>query len=165
MGIGIPLPFDYRGHLDTHLRATFTLARPWILSGVTPSFEELSPERRDRYVHYADIYKKFIRPIFHTCKVYNHAPITAHGGVESSGWFAMEYGAQDRTKGWATFIRMGERFRYIRVQTQGLDRGKTYKVTFDNTGETAGRWRAPDAGGPADSPRTCLRNCCSEADN
>lgn len=138
IGLGIALPFDYRGQLDTHLRATFTLSRPFILSGVAPSPEELSPERRDRYVHYANIYKKFIRPIFHTCKVYNHAPITAHGGIESSGWFAMEYGSQDRTKGWATLIRMGESDSDTFVfKPRGLDRGKTYKVTFDSTGETA----------------------------
>ena len=60
------------------------------------------------------------------------------GGVTSSGWLALEYGTPDRTKGWATIIRVGpsESDRYV-LLPRGLDRGKRYRVTFDSTGETA----------------------------
>ncbi len=125
------------GHNDTNLRNTFTLSTPWILLGVAPSVEELSPYRRDRYAHYVSIYKQLIRPILPTCRMYHHAPVTSRGGVTSNGWFAMEYTAPDRSKGWATIVRIGptDSDTYI-FKPRGLDRGKTYRVTFDSTGET-----------------------------
>ena len=87
------------GHNDTHLRNTFSLSTPWMLLGVAPSLEELSPERRERYAHYVNLYKQFIRPILPVCKMYHHAPVSSKSGVTSSGWFAMEYAAPDRSKG------------------------------------------------------------------
>lgn len=138
IGLGIAIPFDYIGHLDTHLRATFTLSRPFILSGVAPPHEVISPERKERYLHFINIYKNFIRPIFATCKVYNHAPITAYDGVDSDGWLVIEFGAENREKGWATFIRLGESDSDIFLfKPKGLNPGKSYRVTFDNMDETA----------------------------
>lgn len=125
------------GHNDTNLRNTFTLSTPWMLLGVAPSLEELSPERRERFTHYINLYKKFIRPILPTCKMYHHSPVSSKGGVTSSGWFAMEYTAPNRSKGWATIVRIGttDSDTYL-FKPRGLDRGKTYRVTFDSTGET-----------------------------
>jgi alpha-galactosidase len=126
------------GYNDTLLRNTFTLSIPWINKGVAPSFEELAAARRERYLHYANLYKRFMRPILPTAKMYHHAPVSAKGGVTSSGWFAMEYAAPDRSKGWATIARIGtsDSDTYL-FKPRGLDRGKTYRVTFDSTGEEA----------------------------
>ncbi len=95
----------------------------------------MNPIRLERFRHYADIYKKFIRPIMPTCKMYHHAPVSSTGGVESGGWFAVEYAAPDRSKGWATIIRIGtsDSPEYI-FKPRGLDPGRTYRVTFDSTG-------------------------------
>jgi len=125
-------------HLDTHLRNTFALSTPWMLLGVAPSVEELTPQRRERYLHYANLYKEFIRPLLCTCKMYHHAPVTSRDGVTSSGWFAMEYATPNHTKGWATIVRIGrsESDTYL-FNPRGLHRGTTYRVTFDSTGETA----------------------------
>jgi hypothetical protein len=125
-------------NLDTVLRLTFSLSTPQIFVGTAaPSVEELSPERRERFLHYGKIYNQFIRPLLPTCKVYHHAPVSSRGGVESSGWFAMEFAAPDRTKGWATIVRLGkdEPDTYL-FKPGGLSPGKAYQVTFDSIGTT-----------------------------
>ena len=125
------------GHNDTNLRNTFTLSTPWMLLGVAPSLDELSSLRREQYAHYINLYKQIIRPILPTCKMYHHSPISSRGGITSSGWFVMEYASPDRSKGWAPIVRIGpsDSDTYI-FKPRGLDRGKTYRITFDSTGET-----------------------------
>jgi alpha-galactosidase len=125
-------------HGDSHLRATFSVTAPWILSGAAPSVDELSPARRERYLRYADIYKSFIRPLWSTCKVYHHSPVSSRGGAGSSPWFAIEYAAPDRTRGWATIVRLGpsESDTYV-LRPRGLDPGRSYRVTFDSMRSTA----------------------------
>jgi hypothetical protein len=127
------------GNLDSHLRATFALSTPQYFAGmVAPSLEEMGEERIARHRRYAELYKAFIRPVLPTCKLYHHAPISARGAVGSSGWFALEYGAADRSKGWALVVRVGmsSTDTYVLVP-RGLDRGRQYEVTFDSTGERA----------------------------
>lgn len=125
-------------NFDTNLRVAFTLSTPWLWSGaIAPSRKELSQDCVDRYVHYANIYKKFIRPLWSTCRVYHHAPVSSRGGVESTGWFAMEFAAKDQTKCWATIVRIGrsETDTYL-FKPKGIHREKTYRMTFDSTDET-----------------------------
>jgi hypothetical protein len=45
----------------------------------------------------------------------------------------MEYAAPDRSKGWATLIRIGKSGtpEYL-FKPRGLDPGKSYRVTFDS---------------------------------
>jgi len=130
-------------HLDTHLRVQFTLTTPQIVVGPAPTLAELNPAVRERWLHYTNLYKQFIRPLWPTCKVYHHEPVNAHGGSASSPWFAMEFAAPDRSKGWATIVRIGktESDTYL-FKPRSLDRGKQYQVTFDSTGETVmlGGW-------------------------
>jgi hypothetical protein len=56
--------------------------------------------------------------------------------VESSTWFAMEFVAPDRSKGWATIARLGDEGPMYRFRPKGLDGGKNYTVTFDISGKT-----------------------------
>lgn len=121
-------------NLDTNLRIAYTLATPWLFSGaVAPSMDAMPPERIERFLHYDKIYKEFIRPIFPTCKMYQHDPVTANTGVWDSDWFAMEYASPDGSKGWATIIRVGdsETDTYL-FKPKGLRYGKTYRVTVDS---------------------------------
>jgi alpha-galactosidase len=156
-GIGMGKP----NNLDTILRITYTLSTPQVFVGaVAPSVEELAPQRRERFQHYASLYKQFIRPLLPTCRLYHHEPANAHGGVESSPWFTMEFAAPDRSKGWATIIRMrngpGDMFvhkygnevvndpvattsplwqaEHYRFKPHGLDPARTYRLTFDSLG-------------------------------
>jgi alpha-galactosidase len=127
------------GNLDGHLRSTFTMSTPMLFAGmVAPNLDQMPPGRIERHVHFARIYKEFIRPLLATCKLYHHAPISSRAGVTASGWLALEYGTPDRTKGWATIVRIGpsDSDRYL-LLPRGLDRGKRYRVTFDSSGETA----------------------------
>jgi len=125
--------------LDTTLRGAYTLGNtPMIFNALLPkSVVELKPEVRERWLHYANIYKQFIRPLLPTCKVYHHAPVNATGGVESGDWLAMEFTSPDRSKGWATIIRLAKNDSdtYL-FKPKGLDGKKRYRVTFDNTGKT-----------------------------
>ena len=124
-------------HLDTYMRVTFTLSTPWIFAGmVAPSIEDLSQPRLEGFLRYVKIYKEFIRPILPTCKTYHHAPVSDRGGVESSGWFAMEFASPDGSKGWATIIRVGptESDSYL-FKPRGLRHSKKYRVTVDSLDE------------------------------
>jgi len=127
------------GNLDGYLRTTFGLSTPQVFAGmVAPNLEQMPAGRLERHLHFAELYRDFIRPLLATCRMYHHAPISARGGITSSGWLALEYGTPDRTKGWATIVRVGpsETDRYV-LRPKGLDRGKTYRVTFDSTGDCA----------------------------
>jgi alpha-galactosidase len=151
-------------NLDTVLRITFTLATPQVFVGtVAPTVEELDPHRRERFLRYAAILKQFIRPLLPTCNMYHHEPVNSRGGVESSPWFAVEFTAPDRAKGWATIVRArngpGDRFVYAYrercddsplpcpgaewqhdiyvFKPRGLDPGRTYRVTFDSLDSAA----------------------------
>ncbi|MBI2844838.1 MAG: GH36 C-terminal domain-containing protein [Armatimonadetes bacterium] len=93
----------------------------------------MSPEVRDLYLRYANIYKTFIRPLLATCKVYHHTPVSSRGRVASSPWFAMEYASPDRTKGWATIVRNGGTSDNYVFKPKGLDSNRTYRVTYDST--------------------------------
>jgi hypothetical protein len=118
---------------------SYATSTPQIFVGsVAPSVETLAPERRERFLHYARIYKEFIRPLLPKCRVFHHEPINARGGVTSSGWFAMEYATPDRSKGWAVLARTGptDADTYL-FQPRGLDPGKTYQVRFDSLDSVA----------------------------
>lgn len=129
------------GHVEnfeTYLRVTYTLGTPWIFAGmVAPSVRELSPERRERFLHYGKVYKEFIRPLLPTCRVYHHAPVNARGGVESGGWFATEFASPERDRGWATIVRIASRGDDTCLfRPRGLSISRKYRLTLDNTGES-----------------------------
>jgi alpha-galactosidase len=135
---GMAWPKD-QPDLDTTLRGAYTLTNtPMIFNFILPkSIEELRPEIRQKFLHYANIYKTFIRPLIATCKVYHLAPVNAPGGVESSDWFGMEFTSPDQQKGWATIIRLSKSTseNYL-FKPKGLDGRRKYSVTFDNTAKT-----------------------------
>jgi hypothetical protein len=125
--------------LVTMLRGAYALGNtPMIFNAMLPKrIEDLKPEVREKFLHAAAIYKDFIRPLLATCRVYHHAPVSATGGVESGSWLAMEFASPGRTKGWATVIRLsGSGPETYRLKLKGLDAGKQYSVTFDNTAKT-----------------------------
>lgn len=137
IAFGIPSNSPNRGPFDTHLRVTYSLGTPWV-APAAPSLEDISPERLERYRYYANLYKTFIRPMFPTCKMYHHAPVTDTGGVTSSPWFVMEFASPDRSKGWATLVRLRQGAPDVfQFNPRGLDPAKSYRVTFDSKGTAA----------------------------
>ena len=137
IAFGIPALSPNRGHFDTYLRVSYSLATPW-LAPVAPTLQDLGPERVEQYRHYTNLYKIFIRPLWPTCKMYHHAPITSREGADSGPWFAMEFAAPDRSKGWATIVKLAnsDSDSYL-FKPRGLNPAKNYRVTFDSTGTTA----------------------------
>lgn len=135
---GMAWPKD-RPDLDTTLRGAFALGNtPMLFNAILPkSVDELTPEIRDRFLHYATIYKNFMRPLLPTCRVFHHAPVNGTGGVESGDWFAMEFASPDHQKDWAVIIRLAKAAPnpYV-LKFKGLDKNKKYKATFDNSGRT-----------------------------
>ena len=130
---GIPAHSANRGDLDTHLRITFSLGTPW-LAPVAPSLAEMEPSLLAKYRHYAELYKSFIRPLLPTCRIYHHAPVNAKNGVDQGPWFAMEFDSPDRSKGWATFVKLYDGPDTYIFKPRGLDPGQNYRVTFDSLG-------------------------------
>ncbi|MBI4585205.1 MAG: alpha-galactosidase [Planctomycetes bacterium] len=124
-------------NFETNLRVAYTLSTPWIFAGtVAPSLEHLSPLRLEKYRHYASLYKEFIRPALPTCRMYHHQPVNARGGVDSSGYFVAEFASPDKSIGWATLVRIGPADTDVYLfKPKGLDRGKSYSVRLDSTGE------------------------------
>lgn len=125
-------------HLDTVLRLSFALGTPQIFVALTaPNLKELDAARRERFQHYARLYRQFIRPLWPTARMFHHEPVNAHGGVTSSGWFAVEFASPDRKRGWAMVARTGtkEADAYC-LRPRGLDPARNYAVTLDSLDTT-----------------------------
>ncbi len=119
---------------QTYLRVTYTLSTPWVFFGMTaPDMSLLTQERREEFLRYAGIYKNFIRPLWPTCKVFHHSPVSANGGVDSSCWFAQEYSAPDSSKGWAVIVKIkDDHDPAFMLRLKGIHPNKKYRVTMDN---------------------------------
>ena len=126
-------------NLDTYLRTSFTLSTPQPIIGVvSPRINELSSERRDRYRHYIDLYKRFMRPMWPTSRMFHHEPVNDTGGVMSRPWFAVEFASENGAAAWATIVRTGpDGSDTYRLRPRGLDVGKSYRVTLDSSGQVA----------------------------
>jgi alpha-galactosidase len=135
----------WKGPLETYLRCTFSLSTPLIAFGPAPSLDDLNPHVRSAFRRHVRTYSEFIRPLLATCRMYHHAPASAHTGVGSGTWFAAEFASPDRTRGWATVVRLlptavdttdpvGDT--YV-LKPRGLDPGCDYRVTFDSLNTTA----------------------------
>lgn len=122
----------------TVLRSIFTLGNvPCFYWTLAPgNISEMKPGDLKLVRKYTELYKSFMRPLLPTCKVFHHAPINATGNWDTGDWFAMEYAAPNRSKGWATIVRIGNTGSdtYV-LKPRGLDPRKTYHVTLDSTSQ------------------------------
>lgn len=129
----------YPENFDTILRISYTLATPQIFIGIVArNTKELTAERRKKFLHYTDIYQRLVRPVLPEAKVYHHAPVTDTQSIDDGPFFAMEYAAPDRSRGWATVVRIApEGDDTFHFRARGLDPERAYRVTFDRTGVVA----------------------------
>ena len=122
------------GDLDYQLR-TVILCHP-ILRGISPTLEELNPVFRERICHALDLYKDFIRPLLPDCRVYHHTGFLPL--FEQAPWCVLEYASADRSRAVMGLFRTADiGDEAIVVHPRGLNQGRTYRVSFDNAGETA----------------------------
>ena len=105
-----------------------------IFRGISPTLAELSPLYRERIAHALDLYKTFIRPLLPNCKVFHHTGMLPL--FEVTPWCVLEYAAPERDRAVIGVFRTGDvGDDTMVVYPRGLDMGKWYRVTFDNSGD------------------------------
>jgi len=124
---------DLDGDIDSQLRMV-CLCRP-IFRGIAPSVGELTPFLKERIDHHLGLYKSFIRPVLVESRVFHHTPFLPLYGA--SPWCVLEYASRDSLRAVAGLFRTsGEGQDEFLLKPRGLRRDRTYKVTFDNSGES-----------------------------
>jgi len=101
-----------------------------------PMGSEPNPLLMQRTRRWTDFYKSFVRPFQDTARIYHHTPEMT--GLEPHGWGVLEMASEDRTRAICGLFQLAapsEPEYFLRMR--GLDASKRYKVTFDNSGQTA----------------------------
>ena len=92
-----------------------------------------NPQQVARVRHHVDLYKRFIRPFHAHSRVYHHTPTA--GGRDPAGWGAIELAAPDASRSVAAVFRLAwpapDEYRLV---PRGLDVGRRYRLTLDNSG-------------------------------
>jgi len=121
------------GDIDDQLRQV-QMSLP-IFRGIAPSPAELNPALRNKIRSGVDLYKRELRPILRDSVVYHHTPLTPF--FSQSPWVVLEYASPDKKHGVATLFRTSNLedpvYRFV---PRGLDASCSYKVAFQNGGET-----------------------------
>jgi alpha-galactosidase len=93
-----------------------------------------NPLQLARVRHMIQIYKEFVRPFHATSRIYHHTPVLE--GFDPHGWGVLELAARDRKRAIAGLFRLSDPAdpEYL-LRFRGLDRGRHYSVTFDNSGD------------------------------
>jgi alpha-galactosidase len=122
------------GDIDYHVRQLL-FARP-ALGWLGPPGSKRNPVQTARVRHAVDLYKNFVRPFMAEGRIYHHTP--TFDGPEPQGWGVLELAARDRSKGIAGIFQLSSpRGPQYHLCLRGLDAGRRYRVTWDNTGESA----------------------------
>jgi Alpha-galactosidase len=121
------------GDIDAQLRICM-ISRP-IYRGIAPSLAELTPYLKEKIIRNNQLYKNFFRPLMENCLVYHHTPFQpVH---KSAPLTVLEYISPTKDKGMiAVFTQSPGDYNDIIIKSRGVSREKTYKVTFDNSGES-----------------------------
>ena len=123
------MPLD--SDLDSQLRHAF-LGRP-ILRGTAPGPETLTPWLRGRIEHTVGIFRRLIRPIMLSGRVYHHTPFLRID--RTTPWCVLEYASLDRARAVIGLFRTSDDAEEVfACRPRGIDPAMTYKVTFDNSG-------------------------------
>ncbi len=121
------------GDLDTQLRLCCCRI---IFRGIAPSLDELTPYLRKRITHYLNLYKGQIRPLLEAgARVFHHTPFQPI--FQSAPWCVLEYAHPDGHAAVAALFRTGAGGEdEFLLKLRGLDPGRQYQVTFDNSNRT-----------------------------
>jgi hypothetical protein len=88
-----------------------------------------------RIRHHVDTYKQFIRPFLSTCRLYHHTPVLK--SREPHGWCVLEQVSEDQSRAVVGLFRLaGQADDTYALQLRGVDAGRSYKLTFHNTGQS-----------------------------
>ena len=117
------------GAFDLHVRNV--LLGHVTLNVVAPATKTPNPVQMEFLRHSMDVYKSFIRPILPTAKIYHHTPEAASERDRSVS--ILEIASPDRSRGAFTVCALANAKADILVRPKGIDVGKTYEVTTDNS--------------------------------
>jgi alpha-galactosidase len=101
-----------------------------------PPGARTNPDQVARIRHMVDLFTGFVRPYLRDGRIYHHTPTLA--GAEPQGWGVLESASRDRARALVGVFRLsapGDDA--ITVRPRGLDRGRRYRVTWDDSGQTA----------------------------
>ena len=131
--IGVCQEGHTRADLDFQWRTV--LFGRMTISGVHPRGARPNPDQIGRIKHGVRIYKDFIRPMHRTSRLFHHTPELP--GREPHGWGVLELASADATRALVGLFRLaGPAEPEYHLRLRGLDVGRRYRVTFDNTGQT-----------------------------
>ncbi len=114
------------GSLDLQMRNT--MLTHMTLNVVAPVGAEHNSVQMEFIRRSVKLYKDFIRPILPTAKVYHHTP-----QAKKEGLCVLEIAAPDSSKGVIGIFALSKAQK-ICVTPKGINAGKNYKITFDNSG-------------------------------
>lgn len=122
------------GSLDLQVRHTI-FGRP-TTNNYNPVGSLPNPTQTAFVKHTIDIYKDFIRPYAGKDLIYHHTPEIS--GARPKGVCILERAAIDQTRSVIGIFHLsGVGAKETRVFPRGIDPGKDYRITFDNSGKTA----------------------------
>jgi alpha-galactosidase len=95
-----------------------------------------NPVLIQRTKKWIDFYKNFVRPFMDTSLIYHHTPEL--NGIDPKGWGVLEMAAEDHSRAICGLFQLAtpNNSEYL-LRMRGLDVSRRYKVTFDNSGQTA----------------------------
>jgi len=119
--------------LDFQLRLLL-FVRP-SLAFLKPPGMDWNPQLLERVQHAMGLYKEFVRPFMATGRVFHHTPCLP--GPDPSGWGVLELASASGDRALCGLFQLAAPDRPEHdLRLRGLDAGRRYRVTFDNTGQT-----------------------------
>jgi len=131
---GVGQDGHHRADLDFILRSL--IFGHVYISGICPPRAPRNPAQLAQARHALDLYKAFIRPMLPTSRLYHHTPELP--GLEPASWCVWELVSEDRAQAAVGLFRLaGPAADEYVLRLRGLEQGREYEVTFDNTGSSA----------------------------
>ncbi len=120
--------FDFQARLLLFLQPKFGF--------LYPPGSEPNPVFMTRIKHWIDLYKNFVRPYIDTSRIYHHTPEVE--GRDPHGWGVLELASQDGSRDICALFQLSAPTQpSYELRLRGLDASRRYRVTFDNSGQTA----------------------------
>ncbi len=118
------------GTIDMQMRNT--MLTHMSLNVIAPAAAPENTIQTEFVRHSVELYKNFIRPFLPEAKIYHHTPET---GLLKDEFYILEIAAPDCSKGAITVFTMPDsKSNALSVIPKGINAGKTYKITLDNSG-------------------------------